>query len=69
MDHGADGDGLTRLREAAAAVATLDATSSVDPMVHADRFEALHEALAAALADVDTPDAAPRSSTVDPHRT
>lgn len=54
VDHGAPDDGLTRLRAAAAAVENLgDPASGTSPMEHADRFEALHEALTAALATVD----------------
>jgi hypothetical protein len=54
VDHGAPDDGLTRLREAAAAVENLgDPASGTSPLEHADRFEALHEALTAALATVD----------------
>ena len=68
VDHGA-GTGhspLVALRAAAEDVRALDAPSSgPDPMVHADRFEALHDALAAALADVG--DGA-RPSSVDPVR-
>ena len=52
VDHGAPDEGLVRLRAAAAAVAGLDHDpSATDPAAHADRFEALHEALTAALAD------------------
>ena len=69
VDHGA-GTGhspLVALRAAADDVRGLDASSSgpSDPMDHADRFEALHHALAAALADVG--DGA-RPSSVDPVR-
>ena len=53
VDHGGSDDGLARLREAAAAVEGLDASRGADPMEHADRFEALHEALTSALASVD----------------
>ncbi|NYD35753.1 hypothetical protein [Actinomycetospora corticicola] len=54
MDHGGPDDGLAGLRAAAAAVERLgDPASAVDPLEHADRFEALHEALTGALADVD----------------
>ncbi|WP_433798399.1 hypothetical protein [Actinomycetospora sp. CA-084318] len=53
MDHGASDDGLARLRAAAAAVEDLDPSAGADPMEHADRFEALHEALTSALASVD----------------
>jgi len=69
VDHGA-GTGhspLVALRAAAEDVRALDASSSgTDPMVHADRFEALHDALAAALADVG--DGAQRSPTAAPVR-
>ncbi|MFC5065753.1 hypothetical protein [Actinomycetospora atypica] len=69
MDHGAapGHPSLVALRAAAEDVRALDAPSSgsPDPMVHADRFEALHDALAAALADVG--DGA-RPSSVDPVR-
>jgi hypothetical protein len=54
VDHGGPDDGLAGLRAAAAAVERLDdPTSAVDPLEHADRFEALHEALTGALAAVD----------------
>jgi hypothetical protein len=53
-EPGGPDDGPARLRAAAAAVEDLgDPASGSDPMEHADRFEALHEALAAALAAVD----------------
>ncbi|MEJ2871201.1 hypothetical protein WCD74_25795 [Actinomycetospora sp. OC33-EN08] len=67
MDHGAHGGELVRLRAAAAAVADLDHDpSATDPTEHADRFEALHEALAAALTDAG--DAAQRRAGPDRDR-
>ncbi|WP_018332210.1 hypothetical protein [Actinomycetospora chiangmaiensis] len=54
VDHGGPDDGLARLRAAAAAVENLDdPASGTDAAEHADRFEALHEALTGALAAVD----------------
>ena len=67
VDHGGSDDGLVRLREAAAAVEGLDDPSSgTDPADHADRFEALHEALTSALALAG--DDAPRGSTITSDR-
>lgn len=54
VDQAAPDDGLARLRTAASAVEDLDGPAATsDPMEHADRFEALHEALTGALAAVD----------------
>jgi hypothetical protein len=55
-------DPLTRLRTAAAAVSDLDVPgdgeqhddgAGIDAVAHADRYDELHDALVAVLADVD----------------
>jgi hypothetical protein len=48
-----DGEALTGLRAAVAALPDDDGAEEFDAADHAARFEAVHEALVAVLADVD----------------